>query len=282
MRLSKAEWSSRTGTTELTDELEGALNSVGYFVLEEVVSAAVVERVRDAFVRILERHIAAEPANRGKNRYNLALPGEAPFVDPELVDNPIVMPVLRRMLGADLAVTFVAVDTPLAGSDYQRAHADGRPLFPGLPVSLPGYAYVLNIPLVEFRLDNGPLEIWPYGSHLVNSVDAQVGTAQYPPQQVLVPPGSFLVRDTRMWHRGTPNRSEEMRPNFATVYSRSWYRFGEAEVGVPPVRVSARTWNGWDLQMQSLFRFAAVEDGLNAQVMANRGPNPTGVPSLVS
>jgi len=26
-----------------------------------------------------------------------------------------------------------------------------------------------------------------------------------------------------MWHRGTPNRSNQMRPNLALVYGRSWW-----------------------------------------------------------
>lgn len=44
------------------------------------------------------------------------------------------------------------------------------------------------------------------------------------PQALITPAGSVLVRDARMWHRGTPNRSTEKRSMLAMVFSRSWYR----------------------------------------------------------
>lgn len=156
-----------------------------------------------------------------------------------VVRSELVLPVLRDLLGDGLAVDYLAADTPLTGSDYQAAHSDDRPLFAEAPVSLPGYAYVLNIPLVDFRLDNGPLEIWPNGSHMISGVSAGEASRHYPAEQVLMPAGSMLLWDTRMWHRGTPNNSPGMRPNLAVVYTRPWYRFGQGAVGAMP-RGSAR------------------------------------------
>jgi hypothetical protein len=34
-----------------------------------------------------------------------------------------------------------------------------------------------------------------------------------------VPAGTLIIRDLWMWHRGTPNRSKQMRPNFAQIYT---------------------------------------------------------------
>ena len=39
--------------------------------------------------------------------------------------------------------------------------------------------------------------------------------------KVHMPAGSILIRDVRMWHRGTPNHSDEIRPNLALIYSAS-------------------------------------------------------------
>jgi ectoine hydroxylase-related dioxygenase (phytanoyl-CoA dioxygenase family) len=114
-------------------------------------------------------------------------------------------------------------------------------LFPGLAMALPPVNYVLDIPLVDFRADNGPLEIWPQGTHLVpdngvipkegalGGTDArqapnQIFAETLQPTAVIMPAGSFLVRDARVWHRGTPNRSSEKRSMLALVFSRSWYR----------------------------------------------------------
>jgi hypothetical protein len=42
--------------------------------------------------------------------------------------------------------------------------------------------------------------------------------------RVLPPAGSRLIRDSRMWHRGTPNRSNAPQRNMTLIYSRYWLR----------------------------------------------------------
>jgi hypothetical protein len=41
-----------------------------------------------------------------------------------------------------------------------------------------------------------------------------------------------MVRDGRMWHRGTPNRSNAPRPNLALVYNRPWLNVS-GRIGIP-------------------------------------------------
>jgi ectoine hydroxylase-related dioxygenase (phytanoyl-CoA dioxygenase family) len=281
MRFTREQWSELVGQAELTQLMRTALQSVGYVVLEDVLPADKVAALYAEFERLLDGHRAHAESNRGQNRYNIAIPTGGVFTDPEIVANELALPVLRELLGDELAVDYLAADTPLQGSDYQTAHPDGRPLFAEAPVSLPGYAYVLNIPLVDFRLNNGPLEVWPNGSHVISGVSAREGTRLYPGQQVLMPAGSLLLRDTRMWHRGTPNNSPGMRPNLAVVYTRPWYRFGQADVGTMPPRVSAATWNSWSPGMQKLFRFADIEGGLNRATVLAAVPNKLNAPAQV-
>ena len=116
---------------------------------------------------------------------------------------------------------------------------------------------------------------------MMSGVSAWEGTRHYPAQQVLMPAGSMLVRDARMWHRGTPNNSPGMRPNLAVVYTRPWYRFGQAEVGTMPPRVSARTWDSWSPEMRRLFRFADIEGGLNRSTVLDSVPNGLNAPAQV-
>jgi ectoine hydroxylase-related dioxygenase (phytanoyl-CoA dioxygenase family) len=281
MRFTREQWSGPAGQADLAEQMRTALQSVGYVILEEVLPAGKVAALYAEFERLLDAHRAQAESNRGRNRYNIAIPAGGLFTDPEIVANELVLPVLQDLLGDELAVDYLAADTPLQGSDYQAAHADGRPLFAEAPVALPGYAYVLNIPLVDFRLDNGPLEVWPNGSHVISGVSAGEGTRHYPAQQVLMPAGSILLRDARMWHRGTPNNSPGMRPNLAVVYTRSWYRFGQAEVGTMPPRVSAQTWDAWPPAMQKLFRFADIEGGRNRAAVLDSVPNALSAPAPV-
>jgi ectoine hydroxylase-related dioxygenase (phytanoyl-CoA dioxygenase family) len=121
----------------------------------------------------------------------------------------------------------------------------------------------VNFPLVDFREDNGPLEIWPNGTHLMAGVDTVEGASDREPEQVLMPAGSVLVRDTRVWHRGSPNRSDAPRPNLALVYNRSWYRF-EGEAGHTPPAVSPAAYASLSAEAQRAFRFAATDPALTA------------------
>ena len=214
-----------------------------------------------AFQAQLDEYISSHAANRGVNRFNTHLYVDGVFANEELVCNPLVMPLLRQLLGVDLVCTWAAADTPLGGSDYQSAHSDGRPLFRDHDLSLPVYAIAVNFPLVDFREDNGPLEIWPNGSHLVSDVNPVDGSAGREPEQVLMPAGSVLVRDARMWHRGSPNHSDEPRPNLAFVYNRSWYRF-EGEAGHTPPAASDEAYKSWSDDAQRAFRFALVDPEL--------------------
>jgi Phytanoyl-CoA dioxygenase (PhyH) len=263
MRFTKTEWSGRTNTGDFNALLTRALRSDGYFILEEVLGRDAVAELHRAFLVTLDEFRAKNPANRGANRYNNHLYLDGPFADEDLVYNPLIMPLLRDLLGIDLACTWAAADTPLGGSDYQTAHSDGRPLFRDRDLSLPLYAVAVNFPLVDFREDNGPLEIWPNGTHLLSDVDSSAGASDRDPVRVLMPAGSVLVRDTRMWHRGTPNLSPDPRPNLAFVYNRSWYRF-EGEGGHTPPAVSPAAYTSWSTEAQRAFRFAATDLSLTA------------------
>jgi ectoine hydroxylase-related dioxygenase (phytanoyl-CoA dioxygenase family) len=161
----------------------------------------------------------------------------------------------------------------MPGSEYQPAHRDCKYLFPGLPVIIPPYMYELNIPLVDFREDNGPLEVWPH-SHLFHDLklgDPTTVTSTFntttkteiqqyaddlEPRCVLMPAGSFLLRDPRMWHRGTPNRSDAPRPMLSISYHRPWYRFNS-------VSVSRDIYDAWPERLQAIFRLACI-DGVHS------------------
>lgn len=258
MRFSREDWSSRQGDESLLADMARALRTEGYFICENVLAPDTLESLQTAFGKVLNDYIANHDSNRGDNRFNTHLYVEGPFATEEFVANPLIVPLIHKLLGIDAACTWASADTPLPGSDYQFAHADGRPLFRDQGLSLPMYAMAVNFPLVDFTRENGPLEIWPNGSHLVSDVAPEVGVKGRDPEQVLMSAGSMLVRDNRMWHRGSPNFSQMARPNLALVYNRSWYRF-EGEAGHTPPAVSPETYAGWSVDVQRLFRFATTD-----------------------
>ena len=79
---------------------------------------------------------------------------------------------------------------------------------------------------IDVTIDRGSTEIWP-GSHLI------LGPLTYecierqrdirPPTQLNIKKGSVLIRDVRLWHRGMPNRSSQIRHMVAMVHQVSWF-----------------------------------------------------------
>ncbi|MCC2684365.1 MAG: hypothetical protein K0R75_1264 [Paenibacillaceae bacterium] len=234
------------------------VNLQGYVILEGVLPRDLVAELRSSFDKVFAAYLhqlddskKGENSPKGRNRYLTHLPFRLPFIDPRVITNPLALSVIDAILGDNSICGYLAADTPLPDSDYQNVHRDCPPLFPGHPTVVPAYALVLNINLVDFRQDNGPLEYWP-GTHLIPENvgklnEAAQGIASVP---AIMPAGSLFIRDVRMWHRGTPNRSVEMRPNMALIYRRPWnYRESEPRLGIPQ-----ETFAGLSDRAKKLFR----------------------------
>ena len=228
----------------------------GCAVLEDLLPPDVTAAMRQRFDELLAEKAEREPFNRGANRFQMYLPWEAPFSDARLYENDDVLAVVEAVMGPDPALVYFASDTPLPGSDYQRVHADTRLLFPETTLSLPAYGLVLNVPLVDCTEENGSLEFWPGGTHLM---PGPAGLARLAPlmasRRANLKAGSALIRDLRMWHRGTPNRSAASRPHLALVYVRPWYRF---EQEVPSLTRPA--YDALSERAQKLLRYARILD----------------------
>lgn len=209
----------------------------GYIVFEKVLSAEKVGLLREAFDPLFDEYVGRKGYNTGTNRAQMHLPFVDPFNSEDVVCHSIAMAVIDRVIGEFSHISYFASDTPMPGSDYQNVHCDCESLFPDLSVPLPAYSLVLNIPLVDVSEENGPLEVWPGGTHLnpdranhdtldntinphLHIVRAAEGMLS---EKVIMPAGSIVIRDLRMWHRGTPNRSNYRRTNIALIYNRHWY-----------------------------------------------------------
>lgn len=295
MKLTPQEIEAWRLSDEHTEEAIRSLQVTGYVIFEQVLDASRVHQLHSTFMDIFNRYVAEIGDNRGKQRQGgVPLPVEGVFAEPDLIGNPMVISLLERLLGPDLVCSYFASDTPLPGSEYQPVHRDGKELFPGVPVTLPPYMFELNVPLVDFREDNGPVEVWPR-THLLSDFpllkqqrdelraghgelkvttsngrpvsilasehrhsDVQDFASSLPGQQVLMPAGSFLVRDPRMWHRGTPNRSSAARPMLSLAYGRSWYRFNA-------ITVDRSVFDAWPEQVRELFRLASIDGALSRE-----------------
>jgi hypothetical protein len=273
MRYARSQWQARMGSHEFHKEVQFGLRSDGFVIFDSVLEESLVERLRKALLQRIDDYVVTV-AGRQQTRYHLPLRLAEPFIDDMVITNPLVMPTLVETLGDDLAISYFGSDTAAPGSTYQDVHADGRPLFPELPVNLATYGVVVNFPLVDFHEDNGPLEIWPNASHQLAGIDARVASAIAAGTPVFAPAGSLIMRDLRLWHRGTPNRTTELRPLISVVYSRAWYRFGPAEVGYPEPRIRRDDYDHWSPEARTLFRFATRDGSEDYSGEAGQGMVP--------
>ena len=254
LQLSTEEIRDRQLKPETLDLAAQAVRVDGCAVFERALPESLITQLREGFQRVFEEHVKQTDPNRGANRYQMHLPFAPPFADPQVYENPLVLSVLDELLGKDCICHYFASDTPMPGSDYQAVHSDITLLFPEMPLSLPAYSIVVNIPLVDFTEENGPVEIWPGGTHLFPGGTKIADLApKMRSEKVIMPAGSLLIRDMRMWHRGTPNRSDHIRPNMALIYSRPWLN-----LRYPKIQIGAEKYAGLSERAKSLFRLEDI------------------------
>ena len=206
----------------------------GFVLLANALSTDFVDKIYEDWIDLANHLLENDPEKTDvgisefrKKRIRMDTPFRDPYTDPRLVANSFAMPIIERFLGEDCRVCYYSADAPLPGSDYQVVHADYKPFFPESDVVLPIAGLVVNFPLIDVTEGNGPMDVWP-NSHLLP--ERAYSAARIPdaarsiePTKMLTPKGSMLIRDVRMWHRGTPNVSNQIRPNLALIYTRSWW-----------------------------------------------------------
>ncbi|WP_274364959.1 phytanoyl-CoA dioxygenase family protein [Paenibacillus thermotolerans] len=237
MKVSQEELDSLKLNEETARLAADLIRVNGYVILEGVLPKEKVLELRTAFKAAMDwfinKHgegiyLNKKGFNEGTNHLGILLPFEAPFNDPLVIEHPFALDIIDRILGKDHSVTLFSSNTSLpGGKKTQPVHPDYGARFGDLcDTALPITDLVLNIPLVDVTDENGPMEIWPGGTHLLpdraygpNGYNWEQLTAHMTSVKVHMPAGSILIRDVRMLHRGTPNRSNEIRPNLALIYS---------------------------------------------------------------
>lgn len=254
---------SRYTSAEI-EELARAARRDGFCVIKNLIPKGLLRSWRDAFMPLLDAHIAREGhlRNRGPERYYVTLPFKAPFAEPRIYEDETVLGVVSRLVGDDMIMVQLATDTPLLGSDYQDVHRDAPPLFPETAQETPAFQLAVNFPLVDVTADNGPIEI-ARGTHLLTRAEGlrRLAAGEIALEPVMMELGDVMVRDVRGLHRGTPNRTREPRPMVVIGYSRRWLFRPEVSIRVP--RASLAHLSGRAKQM---LRFNPVVESLDGPV----------------
>lgn len=173
--------------------------------------------------------------NHDLNRWNMHLPSTSTFLREEIIAHPNVLAILDELIGPSQALFIIASDTPFPNSGYQNIHQD-----------FSRFGLTVNIPLVDCSEENAPIEVWP-SSHTRNS-DPSNDTAFHTDivnlsteeirqlnqsKCLLLKAGSVLIRDQRLVHRGTANRSDKPRPCLSLWYKGNAGAFCPQELNIP-------------------------------------------------
>ncbi|MGW4420933.1 phytanoyl-CoA dioxygenase family protein [Streptosporangium sp. NPDC004631] len=235
---------------------------IGYAVLTRALSPELLQQVRVEYSKLydeLRRVDEAQPlesSHSGKNHYQIQPPIRGVFSNPDVFASRIVLDCVRSMLGSDARLAYYNSNICEPGSDFQEIHRDVRLLF-GSEISLPTPPFMLavNILLCDFTVENGSTEIWP-GSHLLpdregggHAADLEARSMRMTSCRLNAPAGSIIIRDARLWHRGTPNKTQEHRAMLSLVYKRKWFGYRHDR----SLEVSDETYHGWPGEIRSLF-----------------------------
>jgi len=202
---------------------EKAIREEGYVILDGVVDHDHLDMLWYQMIQDIET-ILARPEPPHQFLYGNVQqdpPPYAPFVFEDVIENPWVNQITRHILGEGVFNNFYSGNTNIPGSKLQPVHVDGGDLWKGLTNPQPPYRLIVNIALKDVTEENGSIELWP-GTHLLmsNAVGEDIKInpdlvrerkAVHPPVRGNTEKGSILIRDSRAWHRGTPNDSDQPR-----------------------------------------------------------------------
>ena len=213
-----------------------ALRDDGFVVIDDIVDHGHLDRLRERMTDDLEKIRALPPVPHNFVWGNIQQnpPPDAGLVFRDVVANPFVCQVTRELLGAGAFNDYLSGNTNVPGSGLQPVHVDDGQLWPDLQAAHPPARLVVNLALGDTTEENGAIELWP-GTHLdprmVIGKDTKVPEELVAARRAVRAPvrattgiGAMLIRDMRLWHRGTPNRSAAARFMIAMIHSVAWYR----------------------------------------------------------
>jgi ectoine hydroxylase-related dioxygenase (phytanoyl-CoA dioxygenase family) len=216
----------------------------GYVVFEDLIPVATIDRMREAFIPLLEtirgRETELSSVERGHprtgkgrlqhpNRYTLTLPWVPPFADSAVYEHPVLLAFLERYWNTDdFKITCYHSNNPYPGSIHQRWHRDIPLVTPNIGLQTCPH-FGIKFPLVDTSEENGSIEVMPATQYLADPAlerryDEVLLQGHFPSAHRLnLKKGSVWVQDPRTLHRGTPNCSAGPRPELVICYSRSWF-----------------------------------------------------------
>ncbi len=195
----------------------------GYVVLDHVIDAQKAAALNDEFCTRYHNYFQnselPDTMKVGNKRYLMTLELSGGFADVEVYANRFIVAVAQLALGGDAVLESFGAVVSLPGAKQQHIHRDGPLLFDaGISPILPCHALTVAMPLIDMNENHGCTAIWS-GSHRWKERNEEV-----PPVAPEIPAGSCALWDFRLYHGGTPNQSDRVRPLVYGTFARRWYQ----------------------------------------------------------
>ncbi|KAJ5593382.1 hypothetical protein N7537_010286 [Penicillium hordei] len=221
-----------------------SLNQDGLVVIENAIPHDCLDRLNKKMIEdaySLQSRKGDSPFNYNPGNIQQDAPPVREYFEPSIFMNPIATQITSSALGPRPKWTFCSGNTAMPPTAEtppmsQPVHSDADFAHPTHP-----FAYVINVPLITMTPENGSTEVW-LGTHTDAGLQVQEGLhgerasgrikldelekrrLARPPCQPVVPKGSLIVRDLRLWHAGVGNQTEDPRVMLAMIHFASWYR----------------------------------------------------------
>lgn len=187
----------------------------GVAIVRDFIPGALLERIRARLDELnrTEREAGTgflESEGANQRVFNLVNKGE---VFEEIVQHPVVMAAMARLLGGDFILSGFSSNTTGPGGEPMILHADSG----YVPAPYPDYLLSANAiwMIDDFTLENGGTEFVP-GSHRMRT-NPEAGR-NYTCVPIVAPAGSLAVLHGYTWHRTGANQSRDQRRRALFAY----------------------------------------------------------------
>ena len=195
------------------DQALAEIETFGFTLLPDVLTANQAGALREALIRVAEENGEAGYENRGGTSL---LVRNLPTLDPvflQIVDHPVVLPILERVLDKSLVLGSLSSRIVRPGDGYQDLHSD-------IPRHMLNTVWMLD----DFNAEIGGTRIVP-GSHKSGWAGPPDGMEVPHVYQPEASAGSVLIFNGQCWHGGGANTSDRSRHALFGHYRKSMLLF---------------------------------------------------------
>jgi ectoine hydroxylase-related dioxygenase (phytanoyl-CoA dioxygenase family) len=157
-------------------------------------------------------------ANHDINRWNMLIPSNSFMLSSSFYATDEIFNTLKEIFDGDFSLVFFSSDISSPGSAFQTIHQDGN-----------DFSIALNVPLIDSNEINGATHVFPY-THLEDGQKFSCNSNNFSDTEIIervknlsplslnVNVGDYTLRDLRLIHRGTPNKTNEHRPYLSSIF----------------------------------------------------------------